>query len=87
VSSNLIHILVWTVIIAALFGYLWWQGQIKRLSVFWQETMTELYKCSWPSWIELRGSTLLIIISVLALGVFIFLVDIVLRYIFVNTLV
>ena len=83
-SSNLLHIVIWTAVILALFGYLWWQGQIKRLSVYWQETMTELYKCSWPSWVELRGSTFLIIVSVLLLGLFIFVVDQILYYIFIH---
>ena len=68
----------------AVFGYLWWQGQIKRLSVFTQETREELKKCSWPSWIELRGSTFLIIVSVLMLGAFIYVVDQILFHIFIH---
>jgi len=72
------------VVAIAVFGYLWWQGQIKRLSVFTQETREELKKCSWPSWIELRGSTFLIIVSVLMLGAFIYVVDQILFHIFIH---
>jgi len=72
------------VILIAVFGYLWWQGQIKRLAVFTQETREELKKCSWPSWVELRGSTFLIITSVLMLGAFIFVVSQILQYVFIH---
>ncbi|MBW8864233.1 MAG: preprotein translocase subunit SecE [Verrucomicrobia bacterium] len=69
------HIAVWAVVIGAVFGYLWWQGQIQRLAVYVQETREELKKCSWPSWIELRGSTILIIVTVGLLGLFVVAVD------------
>jgi len=66
------------VLIAGLFGYLWWQGQIQRLSAYVAETREELKKCAWPTWEELKGHTLLVIVSVGALGLFIFVVDTVL---------
>jgi len=84
VNSNWIHIAVWAVLILAAFGLLWWQGQIQRLSVYIDETREELKKCSWPTWIELRGSTILIIVTVAALGGFIVLVDAVLQAIFLH---
>jgi preprotein translocase SecE subunit len=84
VNNNWIHFTVWAVILIAVFGYLWWQGQIKRLAVFTQETREELKKCSWPSWVELRGSTFLIITSVLMLGAFIFVVSQILQYVFIH---
>ena len=62
-------------VIGAIFGYLWWQGQIQRLAGYVQETREELKKCSWPTWLELRGSTILIIVSVLLLGAFVVIVD------------
>ena len=70
--------------IVAVFGYLWWQGQIKNLTVYVQETREELKKCSWPSWAELRGSTLLIIVMVALLGLFVFVVDMILKKIFIG---
>ena len=82
IVNSWIYIAVWAVVIGALFGYLWWQGQVRRFAVYIQETREELKKCSWPSWEELKGSTLLITISIILLGLFIFLVDQVLMYIF-----
>jgi len=63
------------VVIGAVFGYLWWQGQIQRLAVYVAETREELKKCAWPSWEELKGSTALIIIMVALLGGYIVVVD------------
>jgi preprotein translocase subunit SecE len=60
----------WAVGIGALFAYLWWQGQIRRFATYCQETWVELLKCSWPTWGELRGSTVLIAICIALLGVF-----------------
>ena len=83
-NSNWIHIAVWAVLILGAFGLLWWQGQIQRLSVYVQETREELKKCSWPTWIELRGSTILIIVTVALLGVFVVIVDQILLAIFLH---
>jgi len=82
--NNWIHFAIWAAIIVAVFGYLWWQGQIKSLTVYVQETREELKKCSWPSWSELRGSTLLIITMVGLLGLFVFVVDVILKKIFIG---
>jgi preprotein translocase subunit SecE len=77
-------ILIWVVLIGALFGLLWWQGQIRRLAVYFQETREELKKCSWPSWEELKGSTALIIVSIGLLGIFTVAVDFVFNLVFVR---
>ena len=66
---------VWAVVIGAAFAYLWWKGQITSLANYIRETREELRKCAWPSWIELRGSTTLIAIVILILGVFTVVVD------------
>ena len=68
-------ILIWAAIIIAIFGYLWWQGQVKRLAAYVLETREELRKCSWPTWDELKGSTVVISISIALLGVFVYAVD------------
>ena len=67
--------MVWAVVIGGVFGYLWWQGQIRRFAVYIQETREELKKCSWPTWQELKGSTVVIAISIALLGGFIMAVD------------
>ena len=78
------HIVIWAAVIGALFGYLWWQGQVQRLAVYVAETREELRKCAWPSWEELKGSTALIIIMVGLLGGFVVFVDRILFYIFIR---
>jgi preprotein translocase subunit SecE len=68
----------------AVFGYLWWQGQIQRLAAYVDETREELKKCSWPSWEELKGSTLLIGLTVAFLGVFVCVIDRILFIVFIR---
>jgi len=75
-------ILIWAAIIGAAFAYLWWQGQIRQLANYVQETREELKKCSWPTWVELKGSTALIMISIALLGAFTEVVDRILYFIF-----
>ena len=72
------------VIIGVLFGLLWWKGQIRRLSVYFQETREELRKCSWPTLEELKGSTALIIVSIALLGAFTVVVDFVMNLVFIK---
>jgi preprotein translocase subunit SecE len=70
------------VLIGGAFGLLWWQGQIQRLAVYVAETREELRKCAWPTWEELKGSTVLIMVMIFLLGTFIVLVDLLLAEIF-----
>lgn len=83
-NNNWIHIAIWAVVIAGVFGYLWWQGQVQRLAVYVAETREELKKCAWPSWEELKGSTALIIVMVALLSGFIVIVDTILFKIFIR---
>jgi preprotein translocase subunit SecE len=82
--NDSIKILIWVVLIGALFGLLWWQGQIRRLSVYVQETREELRKCSWPTWEELKGSTALVIVSIGLLGAFTVAVDLIMNLVFIK---
>ena len=66
---------IWIAVIAVIFGFLWWKGQIQRLSAYWQHTVEELKKCTWPTWDELKGSTVVVMVSILMLGLFTFVVD------------
>ena len=83
-NNNWIHIAIWAVVIAGIFGYLWWQGQVQRLAVYVAETREELKKCAWPTWDELKGSTALIIVMVALLSGFIVIVDTFLFKIFIR---
>ena len=80
-KSFYIQLLIWVVVVAVLFGVLWRTGQLLRLANYVQETKEELKKCTWPSRDELKGSTVVVILSILLLGVFTVLVDIVLTFI------
>jgi len=75
-------ILIWVVVVGAIFAYLWWQGQVRQLANYVQETREELKKCSWPTWVELKGSTALIMISIALMGAFTEVVDRILYFLF-----
>lgn len=80
--NSLTKILIWAAIIGALFAILWWQGQVRRFAVYIQETREELKKCSWPTWQELKGSTVVIAVSIILLGAFVVVADYCLSLIF-----
>ena len=49
----------------------WWflswllrAGYFLKISAYWAEMMEEMRKCTWPTWDELLGSTVLVIVSV-----------------------
>jgi preprotein translocase SecE subunit len=79
-----IEIIILAVAIAGVFFLLWWQGQIRALVTYWQETREELRKCSWPTLEELKGSTALIIVSIGLLGAFTVAVDFVMNLVFIK---
>ena len=72
--SNL-TIAIWVVLIGGVFAYLWWQGYVRRCATYIQETREELKKCTWPTWDELKGSTVLIFVTICLMGVFVRVVD------------
>jgi preprotein translocase subunit SecE len=80
--SDWTKILIWAFIVGAIFAYLWWQGQVRQLATYVQETREELKKCSWPTWVELKGSTALIMVSIALMGAFTEVVDRILYFIF-----
>ena len=82
IISGWTSIIFWAVVIGLIFAYLWWQGQVRQLAAYVQETREELKKCSWPSWVELKGSTVVIMISIALIGAFTEVVDRILYFIF-----
>jgi preprotein translocase subunit SecE len=71
----MITLLIWAVLIGAAFAYCWRKGYLAQLTNYVQQTREELRKCAWPTWDELKGSTVVITISIVLLGGFIVLVD------------
>jgi len=68
------------VAIGAIFAYAWSKGYVVRLRNYWNLTMEELRKCAWPTWDELKGSTILVALSIVLLGVFTSAIDTVFYY-------
>ena len=79
--NNLTKNLIWVGIFAAIFAFAWWKGYLVRIRNYWNETWDELRKCSWPSVEELKGSTVVVAISIALLGGFTVAVDIVFVYV------
>jgi preprotein translocase subunit SecE len=78
--------LIWVALIGAAFAILWWQGQLKRLAAYVAETREELKKCTWPTWDELKGSTVVVSVAILLMGAFTVLVDQILFQVFFKIL-
>ena len=73
--NELTKILIWVAVVGALFAFFWWQGHLKRLSTYIAQTREELKKCTWPTWVELKGSTVLVFITIMMLGLFTVVID------------
>jgi preprotein translocase subunit SecE len=74
-TSSTIWIIVWSAIVLGVFAWLWRAGHIASFTAYVQATREELRKCTWPTWDELKGSTLVISISIVLLGGFTIVVD------------
>ncbi len=69
------------VVVAVAFAWLWRTGQLQRFREYYEETKVELRKCTWPTWTELKGSTVAVIVSILLLGAFTIAVDVVFHFV------
>src|SRR5262249_46387429 len=86
VDKQYLEIGIWAGAIAIAFAILWFTGNLKRLRTYVLETREELRKCTWPTWDELKGSTVVVMISIILLGAFTVAIDFALVR-FVNVLV
>ena len=73
--KDYLPIILWTAAIAVVFGILWATGNLGRLRTYVLETREELRKCTWPSVDELKGSTVVVVISILLIGAFTVAID------------
>ena len=53
----------------------WW----KKMVTFLSEVRAELRKSTWPSWNEVRGTTIVVIVTSFIFALFLWLVDIVVQ--------
>jgi len=74
-------ILIWIVVVAVAFAILWRKGYLARFATYIQQTREELRKCTWPTWDELKGSTVVVVISIALLGLFTVLADMVFQFV------
>ena len=74
-NKELIKILIWVVVVLVVFAIAWKKGLLARLANYVRETKEELRKCTWPTWDELKGSTVLVAICILIMGIFTVVVD------------
>ena len=84
--SDLVKILIWVVLVGIAFAVLWYKGYLVRLTNYVQLTREELKKCTWPTWDELKGSTVVVAISIALLGLFTVLVDLVFAFLARNVM-
>ena len=75
VSSGYITLIIWIVVVGAIFGFLWQRGYLARIRDYCAETQEELKKCTWPSVDELKGSTVVVMLTIFLLGLFTVSVD------------
>ena len=75
IVNDLIKIGIWGAVVGIIFVVLWRKGYLLQLTNYVQQTREELRKCTWPTWDELKGSTVVITISIILLGGFVVLVD------------
>ena len=57
-------------VIGACFLYAWRKGLLLRVANYTAETREELKKCTWPSVEELKGSTVVVMVTLALLGAF-----------------
>jgi preprotein translocase subunit SecE len=51
------------------------RNPFRRIALYWNETVDELRKASWPGWLELRDSTTLVMLTVIIIGTLISVAD------------
>jgi preprotein translocase subunit SecE len=73
-------IILGIVIAMVVFTIFWRKGSFLRISGYWSETVEELKKCTWPTWDELLGSTVVVIVAVALLGGFTIGIDLLIAY-------
>ena len=75
IVNDLIKIGIWGAGVGIIFVILWRKGYLQQLTDYVKQTREELRKCTWPTWDELKGLTVVVSISIILLGGFVVLID------------
>ena len=51
------------------------RNPFRSIRIFAGETVGELKKAAWPTWIELRDSTIVVLVAIVLLGLYISIAD------------
>jgi preprotein translocase subunit SecE len=78
--NDLVKILIWVALVGVAFAVLWRKGYLARFATYVLQTREELKKCTWPTWDELKESTVVVSISIALIGLFTILVDLVFAF-------
>src|SRR6185369_17257236 len=73
--NEYVKLLIWAAVVLGVFFFLWKKGYLARLAVYVGGTREELKKCTCSSFDELKGSTVVVVVSTLLLGLFTVVVD------------
>lgn len=73
--KEFIPLIIWVIVIGGAFLFAWRKGYLLRLSNYIAETKEELRKCTWPTVNELKGSTVVVMVTIVLLGAFTVSVD------------
>ena len=79
--NDYLTLLLWVVVVGAVFAFAWRKGYLRRLVGYAQETRVELKKCTWPTAQELKGSTVVVVVAFALLSAFTVGVDVILAYV------
>lgn len=63
-------LIILATIAIVVFAILLRRGAFLQISAYFRETQEELKKCTWPTWEELKGSTMVVVVAILLLGGF-----------------
>ncbi len=68
--KELLPVIIALLVATAIFVWFWRQGAFLKVSGYFDATRDELKRCTWPTWDELTGSTVVVLVSVAFLGGF-----------------
>ena len=66
---------LWVLAAGSLFAFMWRKGYLLSLNNYTEETREELRKCTWPTWGELKGATVVVILTTFGIAFYTVVID------------